>query len=285
MATRWLLIVALLALAACHGCDSVNAPRPPDELPRAMYVRDAAGLLGPEGGRAHLSDLVAAGRVADVVPYGAGPLLATVEGRVTLAGWIDELHRRGGHVIVPIAGAERLAELDRLIAEHPVIWIDGLVSEYEFWNRADRAVALDELLGLLQAMRARGARWPQPIAPLRVGAYLGYPTAAEATRLAAALDFVFLDYTVAAPELAWGHVHATGGPLRDRFAWFASVGVEVWPIFYATGEVDMRAALRSRGTSAAEARFRADLAADPDYSGLAVAGFAYFTVEAMPDPD
>jgi hypothetical protein len=79
-------------------------------------------------------------------------------------------------------------------------------------------------------------------------------------------------------------VHARGGPLRDRFGWFARRGVAVWPIFYARGEVSMGEALRAHGLAAAEARFHADLAADPELSAFRVAGFAYFTLEALPDP-
>ena len=58
--------------------------------------------------------------------------------------------------------------------------------------------------------------------------------------------------------------------------------VEVWPIFYATGEVDMAAALRASGIDAAEARFRDDLAADPELGDQHVTGFVYFTLDAMP---
>jgi len=282
--TRLLAIVT--TAVACLSC-GVNAPQTPttEALPRGMYVRDVAALIAQPAARERLAELVTAGLVTEVIPYGAGPMLATAEGRTTLSGWIDELHRRGADVNLPIAGEDRLVALDQLLREHPVVWIDGLVTEDEYWNRGDRAAGLDQLLALLASMRSHAAGWNHPGPATRIGAYLGYPTAAEAARLAPALDFVYLDYSVGSPERAWRHVHGSGGPLRDRFAWFASAGVEAWPIFYAAGEVDMAPSLRANGTSAAEARFRADLAADPEYSQLSVTGFVYFTIEAMPDPD
>jgi hypothetical protein len=174
--------------------------------------------------------------------------------------------------------------LARLVEEHPRVWFDGLVTEHEYWNRVDRAAALDELLALLATMRAQAAAWTVDGRSPAIGAYLGYPTAAEARRLAAAVDFVFLDYSVRTPARAWHHVHGRGGPLRERFAWFARAGVDVWPIFYAAGEVDMQPALRAEGLAGAEARFREDLAADAELGERRVTGFVYFTVEALPDP-
>jgi hypothetical protein len=88
-------------------------------------------------------------------------------------------------VVLPIAGVDRLAQL----AATP-IWIDGLVSELEFWNKPDRPV--NEVLELLAAMH----RWPNHGHAFSVGAYLGSPNAEEAARSAAAVDFVFLDYSI-----------------------------------------------------------------------------------------
>jgi hypothetical protein len=249
---------------------------------RIVYIRDAAALVADHPARARLLRLVAQRRISGVVPYGLGPLLDARAGRAALAAWIDELHRRGAEVIAPVADTRRLRALAALAAEQPAARFDALVTELEFWNRADRAASLAELRALLAEMRARAA--PPPGRPIRVGAYLGYPTPDEASRLAADVDFVFLDYSVRAPARAWSHVHRRGGPLRDRFGAFAGRGVDVWPIFYADGEVDMRDALRGAGVAAAERRFRADLAADAALGGYRVAGFVYFALPAAGDP-
>ncbi len=198
--------------------------------------------------------------------------------------WVNELHRCGARVILPIAGADRLTALDGLVAEYPEIWFDGLITEHEFWNRPDRAAAFSELIALIAGLRIRSKVWTTQGRTISIGVYLGYPTAAEASTLAGVVDFVFLDYSVRAPELAWNHVHATGGSLRERFAWFSAAGLEIWPIFYATGEVDMRPSLASRGTTAAERALLGDLAADRELAASSIAGFSYFTFEAMPDP-
>lgn len=249
-----------------------------------MYVRDAVLLTTTPPSRARLDRLLDQKSVTEVIPYNLGPMLATVADREGAARWIDELHRHGARVIIPIAARERLGELASLFAEHPSTWIDGMVTELEFWNRADRTIAFEEMLSLLGAMRASAKQWQRSGRPVLVGAYLGYPDQMEAARLAMVLDFAYVDYSVDSPARAWSWVHAKGGPLRQRFGWLAAAGVDVWPIFYAAGEVDMSIALRNDGTGAAEARFRTDLAADPDYGKLAPAGFVYFTFEAMPDP-
>lgn len=249
-----------------------------------MYVRDAVLLTTTPPSRLRLDRLLDQKSVTDVVPYNLGPMLATAVQREGAALWLDELHRHGARVVVPIAGAERLRELGALLAEHPATWIDGLVTEVEFWNRDDRTIAFEEMLALLGEMRGAAKFWQRAGRPIPVGAYLGYPDQMEAARLAMLIEFAYVDYSVDSPARAWGWVHAKGGPLRQRFAWLAGAGVEVWPIFYAAGEVDMSIALRTDGTGAAETRFRTDLAADPDYGKLAPAGFVYFTFEAMPDP-
>jgi hypothetical protein len=81
-------------------------------------------------------------------------------------------------------------------------------------------------------------------------------------------------------ERAWTKSYTATGSLRSRYAAFTSI--ECWPIFYASGEVDMRAALKSRGIAAAERTFVSAVGADPDLSRFLPAGFAYFTFEAMP---
>lgn len=282
MRLRWIAIVVLVALAATGAC---RAPRVHLAPRRAAYVRDVVALATDAGARSRVVRLVRERQMTDVIPYGMGTLLASAEGRAVLAAWIDEVHAAGGRVVAPVAGADRVRALAVLVDEHPAVWFDGLVTEREYWNRVDRAAAFDELIALLATMRAQAAAWAVGgRSSLAVGAYLGYPTAAEAQRLAAAVDFVFLDYSVRSPARAWDHVHGRGGPLRERFAWFARSGVAVWPIFYAAGEVDMQPALRAEGVARAEARFHEDLAADAELGDRRVAGFVYFTVEALPDP-
>lgn len=272
-------LLTCIAFAACLTGEVRAAP-----ARRGMYVRDAALLTTTPPSRVRLDRLLDQKAVTEVIPYNLGPLLATAVQREGVALWFDELHRHGARVIIPIAARGRLADLGTMLAEHPATWIDGMVTELEFWNRPDRAVAFDELLALLAEMRSFAQEHKHGARAMPVGVYLGYPHEAESARLAAAIDFAYVDYSVDSPARAWSWVHAKGGPLRQRYGWLAAAGVDVWPIFYAAGEVDMAASLRADGTGAAEARFRADLAADPDFSKLAPAGFVYFTFEAMPDP-
>ena len=249
-----------------------------------MYVRDAVLLTSTPPSRARLDRLLDQKSVTEVIPYNLGPLLATIPQREGLALWIDELHRHGARVIVPIAGHDRLRALATMLSEHPATWIDGMITEVEFWNRPDRAIAFEELIALVADMRISATLWQHGGKAMPIGVYLGYPDQSESARLAAAIDFAYVDYSVDAPARAWSWVRGTTDSLRQRFGWLANAGVEMWPIFYAAGEVDMLAALRADGTGAAEARFRADLAADPELGRLAAAGFVYFTFEAMPDP-
>jgi hypothetical protein len=156
---------------------------------------------------------------------------------------------------------------------------DALVTEHEFWNRTDRASAFAEIDALLVAMRAERFAWGASGA--RVGVYVGYPNVEETARLAALVDFVFANYSVTEPRRAWTATHA-GVPLRDRFARFAKARVDVWPIFYAAGEVDMRSTLATSGLAAAEATFRRAQAGDAELRDTRIPGFVYFTIEALP---
>lgn len=280
MPLRTLLCVAVIIATACR-CTPSATPRASGAPGRGAYVRDAAALVGDRTARSALRERVVTGEIAIVAPYGLGPLLATPADRAALAAWLEELRGAGAQLVAPIAASSRLDELAVLVGEHPAAWFDAVVTESEYWNAADRARGFAAMQALVADMHAHGTRLA-PGHTLRVGAYLGYPTEAEAAELAATLDFVFLDYSVTSAAAAWSHVHARGGPLRDRFAWFAGAGVEAWPIFYAAGEVDMTADLRSMGFDGAEARFRADLTADRDYGELPVAGFMYFTLESLP---
>ena len=273
MLRAWL--PALFVLVAC-----VSHRAAPSR--RAAYVRDVSAVVSNAEARGQLLHVVAKQRVTEVIPYRMAAMLDSPATRTALAQWIDELHHRDIRVIAPIAGRDRLDALAVLTREHPATWLDGMVTELEFWNRTDRPAALGEMLDLLVAMRAQAGRAGRGGHPARVGAYLGYPTVNEARRLASVVDFVYLDYGVTSPALAWSHVRRDSGPLRNRFGWFSHAGVEVWPIFYATGEVDMATSLRAFGLDAAEARFRQDLAADAELGDQHVAGFVYFTLDAMP---
>jgi len=245
-----------MILAACAADATLQTSAKQVPTARATYIQDTGALLANPAMRAQLERLVRAQRITTVVPYALGPLVVAPTTRASLEAWIDEVHRDGGRVVLPIAGVDRLAAL-----ADSTLWIDGLVSELEFWNKPERP--LGDLLALLAAMRG----WNNHGHPFEVGAYLGSPSANEAARLAKAVDFVFLDYSIRSPDLAWQP------RLRERFGWFA--GVAVWPIFYATGEVDMKDALRAEGLAQAEQRFRAEA---PNQ----VAGFVYFTFEATP---
>ena len=278
------LVIALVA--ACHRSPPPTPAAGPEpaRARRAVYVGDAAALLAAPAERARLTRLAASGRLTDVVPYRLGPLLSDAEGRARIAAWFDELRGAGARVTVPIAGEDRLRALDVLVAEHAALRIDGLVTELEYWNQTDRAGAFAALLELLGEMRRRAAAWQRAGDVVACGVYLGYPTAAEAERLAHAIDFAFLNYSVRSAGGAWHHVHARHGSMRARFAALALARgrVALWPIFYATGEVDMGAELARGGVDDAEARFRADLNADRELGGTRLGGFVYFTFEALP---
>ncbi len=283
--------LAMALTAACMAAPGApRAPLTPDPsravgtpVRRGGYVGDLPAMLADAVAWSGLLRAVRGGVITEVIPYGAGPLLTTAAGRASLVRAIATLRAAGARVLLPIAGASRLDALAPLVAAFPAARPDGLVSELEFWNRPARAAALAELLDLLAAMRACAVAWRGAGPPIVVGAYLGYPTRAEAARIAAVVDLVLLDYSVRDPARAWGHVHARGGALRARLGWFARAGVAVWPILYARGEVDMHAALVARGPAAIEAQFRAAQAADsdPDLVAAAVAGFVYFTIEAL----
>ena len=238
MDVRWLVFCALLV-----GCVS-------ETTLRATYIRDTATLVADPVERAKLSQLVRDREISVVVPYGLAHVAPDAQ-----HAWFEEIHRAGGRVIVPIAGADRLVAL---AGER----VDGFISELEYWNQPARP--LDDLLALVASMRA----FDNHGRPFVVGVYVGSPTQAEAARIASVVDFVFVDASVSSPERAWPRV-------RERFAWFSAAHVAVWPIFYATGEVDMNAALRASGLAQAEARFRSD-------SSARAAGYAYFTFEATP---
>jgi hypothetical protein len=215
-------------------------------------------------------------RIQQVALYGLGAAIAADED--ALAAWLTSLRSDGMSLIAPVAGMDRLPVLADFVRRHPGLVFDTLVTEFEFWNADDRTRAFTELQALVNAMRAACER------RCRVGVYLGHPSAAEAAWIAGAVDVVYLDYSVPSPARAWPHVHGRGGPLRERFLRFASAGVEVWPIFYARGEVDMADALRRDGLDAAEARFLADLRTDPEAWRWAdrLGGFIYFGHDALP---
>lgn len=241
---------------------------------RAVYVQDPTALMASNAARQRLIGLIDSRAVSDVVPYGLGPLLENPSGRAIVAMWIDDLHAHGARVIAPIANASRLVAFDAVFREHPASYLDGVITEFEFWNSEERSTAFDTMLALVAEMRSRRGTWANRA--LRVGAYLGRPTASEAARLATQLDFVFLDYSVTAPDRAWAKTYPSGS-LRDRYRAFAAI--ERWPIFYATGEVDMRATLRAHGLVAAEQVFVRDSGRDHERPPE---GFAYFTFEALP---
>ncbi len=272
----WVVLVAALAVVACQPArDGSRTTR------RAVYVKDGASLLAEGPASTRLDRAITAGTVTDVIPYGLGPVLATRDGRARVARWVREVRRRGTRVIVPIAGRDRVASLSRMIAEEPGVGFDGMVTELEYWNRPDRERALAELIALLADMRDAATEWGRAPDRVPVGAYLGYPTPEEARKIAGHVDFVFLDYAIPDVGRAWTHVRGTT-PLRDRFAWFASAGVAVWPILYAAGEVDMRASLARRGLPSVEAEFRIGLRNQRSIDERQLAGFVYFPLESLP---
>lgn len=274
------LVLAIVAAACSPGMGGeLASPRP--QTPRAVYVADTPTLIADPTARARLTAAITARTYTEVIPYKLGALLGSVTSRAALAGWIAEIQDAGGAVTAPIAGRDRLDAIAKLVAEQTV-HLDGLVTELEFWNRDDRTEAFAEMLALLDAMRAHTTDWAAPQKPLTISAYLGYPTTDEAAQLAGRVDRVLLNYSVRSPVEPWSEQSRRMVSLRRRFAMFAQLRVAIWPIFYANGEVDMGAALRSAGVVATEDAFREGLAGHPDLAGTPLPGFAYFTYEAMP---
>ncbi len=278
---RVLALVWAIVVSACSTGMGGDVASARVQTPRAAYVADTPTLIADPTARARLTAAIAAHTYTEVIPYKLGALLGSVTSRAALAGWIEEIQDAGGAVTVPIAGTDRIDAVAKLVAEQS-IHLDGLVTELEFWNRDDRTVAFAEMLALLDAMRAHTVDWGSPRKPLVISAYLGYPSAAEAAQLAARVDRVLLNYSVRSPADPWSSKTRRMLVLRRRFEMFAGLDVAIWPIFYSTGEVDMRATLRAKGTVAVEAAFRDGLATQPDLAKTAVPGFAYFTLEAMP---
>ena len=211
---------------------------------------------------AALVRFVRANAIDRVVFYGLGRVLGAERSEARFAALVRDLRAAGVSTIgAPIAAASRVDAVVAYDRGHPEARIDLIVTELEYWHdcagEGVRAcfAPMDELLATMRITADRE--------DLQVGAYLGYPTAAEARRIAARVDFVFLNYAVRAP-----------GPWRrERLRDLA--GVEIWPIFYARGEVDMYAWLAAHGLDAAEAAFLAD-------AELPIGGFQYFSYEAMP---
>jgi len=258
---------------------------------RGLYIADTPALLGDETGAPALIRFARRDAIDRIVFYGLGTVFATPALETRLAALIVELRAAGVTAIgAPIAAASRVDEVLAYDRRHPEARFDLLVTELEYWNRCDRPATeaasvvrdcfapMDELLA---AMRAAAAAEAARGAPVRVGAYLGYPTAAEARRIAARADHVLLNYAVTTPSRPHVHVHPRGGPSRQRLRWLADAGLEVWPIFYARGEVDMAGWLARHGLAAAEAAFRDDVAADPDLADVRIGGFQYFPYEAL----
>jgi hypothetical protein len=102
--TRWLLTIVVLTFA-CH-CAPI-APRVTPSFPaRTVYVRDGAALVASSTARAALIERLARRQLRGVTPYQLAPLLVdAARAHVAWPAWIDEVHRAGGEVIVPVAGA------------------------------------------------------------------------------------------------------------------------------------------------------------------------------------
>jgi hypothetical protein len=281
LGAHYITALAVCASVICLSCAANSSPRAKgvERTPthaRAVYVLDTHAVLARSAQRAELAAQWKRLRIRQVALYGLGVAIERDED--ALVDWLISLRRDGIGLIAPVAGMDRLPVLTALLRRHPELKVDTLVTEFEFWNRSDRDRAFTDFQALVKAMRTTCE------GRCRVGVYLGHPSADEAAWIAAAADVVYLDYSVASPARAWSHVHGRGGPLRERFLRLASAGVEVWPIFYARGEVDMAAALRRDGLDAAEARFLADARADADGRRWLdrIGGFMYFGADALP---
>jgi hypothetical protein len=286
--------VLLAIAAACSGARAPatssrekDARAPHATTHRGLYVEDTPAIVADDAQLASLVQFARDHAIERIVFYRLGDVLATPALEDRLAAAIQTLRAAGVTTIgAPIAGAQRLDTLAEYDERHPDARFDLLVTELEYWNRCGgRARDVDPeevracfapMEALLDAMRAAADASTARGAPVRVAAYLGDPTAGEVRRIAARVDHVLLQYAVRSPVDA----HARDS-LRRRLASLAAAGVEVWPILYARGEVDMSAWLATNDLDATEAAFRADLAATPDLANVTIGGFQYFTYDAL----
>jgi hypothetical protein len=297
------LLVAGVAVVDCGGiAPRVRQPGRVEPQPvesgyhRGLYVTDATALVRDQRKQDAFLALVRAHRIDHLVLYGLGPVLQGEE-----AAGLSHLIRRVREeaavrsVAAPVTGEERLRMLLAYGQAHPEGAFDAVVTELEYWNRCqersgalegaqtERADCFPAFLSLLKQMRVAAETEHARGRSLRVGAYLGYPNAAEVREIAAQVDYVLLNYHVRTPEAAWGHVRTDTGPLRDRFRAFLDAGVQVWPIFYARGEVDMSPWLNEHGLRAAEDVFLTQMEAELGAASRhSLGGFQYFADDVLP---
>lgn len=281
-------LVALVALACgtasvqLHSTPSSARATPPEHPDgRAAYVRDTGAILGDEAAESALLARASERGIHALFLYGLGPVLADEARSAALARFLARARAAGmAELGAPIAGLDRLQAIVRYEDAHPEARFDAVASELEYWNGCGEGVARAEcfsrFLALLDAMHAEAA--PRHWVMI---AYLGHPTRAESVEIARRVERVHVDLSIDDPAHAFDHRH-DGAPLSDRWRALGGLGIGIWPILYAHGDVDLAAWL-ARGRTIDEAErevVRARVAAGSDLDP--VGGFIWFTLDAVP---
>lgn len=252
---RWTVFIAACVCACSHAPTGR----------RALYVSDVAPVLHDD------ADLLGYARRAGIdrlALYGLERTLDDPAAAAELARFLARARAAGIRwIAAPVAEARNVDAIEAFVRAHPGAWFDALVTEREYWHEpGERAAAFAAFAAVLARMRAfadveraRGRR-------VEVGAYLGYPTRDEVAAIAAAVDFVWLNYSVPEPRGDWR---------AERLRWLRDAGVPTWPIFYSRGDTHMAAWLAEHGLVAAERAFLRT-------TGRAgIAGFVYFAYPSI----
>jgi len=241
-------------------------------------VTDAVGTATDASRLNGLVSLITREGFTHVSLYGLEPALQKGADVRAITSMLSALRASGvREVWIPVAGERRVERLATFVREHPALVFDGLVTEFEYWNRCDsrsgeevRPDCFPAFRSLVASMRALASTraW-------KVGAYLGLPTRDEATWIAANVDFVLLDFPgVDVTRAAQGSGNRAEAR-RKRLSWFSSV--PRWPILYARGELPFSASTMRRGLPSIERAFSNEL-------GLALPGVFWFADDALARP-
>ncbi len=225
--------------------------------------------------------------VTDLILYGLGPMLAPRSPRAgALASFAARARRRGLAPIAPVAGQDRVSAIRRFEEAHPEARFEGWVTELEYWHDCEERetgirpcfARMDSLLTAMNAAAATRTERPW------IGAYLGYPTLAEARSIARRSDRVLLNYPGQSPSHASARRLAARQSADRRLARFRGLRAEVWPILYSRGELHMSPWLReraARGIAAATSDAERTLTEAAGGRPRGFAGFAWFDYQGL----
>lgn len=200
---------------------------------RALYVDDFDAILGNSAREQALLIFLKGHGFNEIALYGLHPILTNDAGYTTRVARLHRFISRAKNTfgLTSVKGIGCLnTDFDEIAAYNDAApadaRMDGLVSEYEYWN--DTAASIDTFTTLLGHMRAIADRQA-----LSVDAYMGWlgtseTKAVEAQKIAALADIVYLHAYRADP-------YATYGYIADRLTHFAQAqpGLRIRPIFSA----------------------------------------------------